>query len=256
MAVSGKNCGLELRRDKCEVWSKGALNTIDSRIKRNSRDGLEILGAAVGSPRFVASSKQKRVQKIEKLLENLGYINDPQCALGILRSCLDASKMVYSLRCNTPSEEAINIFDEFDSFQRTTFENILGTVLSNESWHQACLPINKTGIGIRRASDQIKAAYICSVSQSATLVELITGQIPTADHTFSKMIDEINGLSISQLTQSKIQEVFDEVAVNTLIENQTSEREKARLLSLSATIRSMAIGFWASISCQTSFVEL
>ena len=66
----------------------------------------------------------------------------------------------------------------------------------------------------------------------ATLVELITGQSPTADHTFIKMIDEINGLSVSQLTQSKIQEVLDKVALNKLIENQTSEIEKARLLSL------------------------
>ena len=38
---------------------------------------------------------------------------------------------------------------------------------------------------------------------------------------------------MSQLTQSKIQEVLDEVALNKLDENQTSEREKARLLSLS-----------------------
>ena len=144
LTASGKTCGLELRRDKCEVWSKGALNTIDSRIKRNKSEGLEILGAAVGSPRFVASSKHKRVQKIEKLLKNLEYINDPHCALGILRSCLGPPKMVYSLRCNTPSEEAVNIFEEFDSLQRTTFENILGSVLCNESWHQACLPINKT----------------------------------------------------------------------------------------------------------------
>ena len=37
LTVSGKSCGLELRRDNCEVWSKGVLNTIDSRIKRNSR---------------------------------------------------------------------------------------------------------------------------------------------------------------------------------------------------------------------------
>ena len=36
LTLSGKTYGLELRRDKCEVWSKGALNTIDSRIKRNS----------------------------------------------------------------------------------------------------------------------------------------------------------------------------------------------------------------------------
>ena len=40
------------------------------------------------------------------------------------------------------------------------------------------------------------------------------------------MIDEINGLSISQLTQSKMQEVLDEVALNKLIENQTFERKK------------------------------
>ena len=49
----------------------------DSRIKRNSRDGLEILGAAVGSPRFLASSIQKRVQKIGKLLDYVEYLNDP-----------------------------------------------------------------------------------------------------------------------------------------------------------------------------------
>ena len=88
------------------------------------------------------------------------------------------------------------------------------------------MPITKTGIGIPRASDQIKAAYIGSISQSATFVEPKIGQSPTADHTFTKMIDEKKiGLSISQ--------VIDEVALNKLIENQTSEREKARLLSLS-----------------------
>ena len=75
-------------------------------------------------------------------------MNDPHCALGILRSWLGAPKMVYSLRCNTPSAEAVNFFEEFDSLQRTTFENILWTVLSNESWHQVWLPINKTGIEI------------------------------------------------------------------------------------------------------------
>ena len=95
LTVSGRTCGLELRTDKYEVWSKEALNTIESRIKRNSKEGLEILGATVGTPRFVFSSIQKRVQKIGKLLENLKYINDPQCALGILCSCLGAPKMVY-----------------------------------------------------------------------------------------------------------------------------------------------------------------
>ena len=73
-----------------------------------------------------------------------------------------------------------------------------------------CLSLRQ--IGVRQASDQIKAAYIGSVSQSATLVEVITGQSPTADNTYIKMIDELDDLSISQLTQSKIQEVLDAVA--------------------------------------------
>ena len=93
LTVSVETCGLELRRENCEVWSKGPLNTTDSKITRKSRDGLEMLGVAVGSPRFLASSIQKRVHDIEKLLENLEYIDDPQCALGILSSCLDALKM-------------------------------------------------------------------------------------------------------------------------------------------------------------------
>ena len=101
-----KTCGLELRRDKCEVWSKGALNTIDSRFKRNSKKGLEILGASVGS-QLVATSISKRVQNIGKLLENLENINDPQYALGNLRSCLVAPKIVFSQHCNTPTEEAV-----------------------------------------------------------------------------------------------------------------------------------------------------
>ena len=83
--------------------------------------------------------------------------------------------------------------------------------MSNESWHQACLPINKTGVRFLQASDQIQAAYIGSVSLSDSLVQLITGQSPTADHIFfTKMIDELNDLSISQPTQSKLQEVLDE----------------------------------------------
>ena len=65
--------GLELRIKKCELWY---LNAIDSRVKRNSKEGLEILGAAIGNPRFVAASLRKRFEKIEKLLDNLPYLDE------------------------------------------------------------------------------------------------------------------------------------------------------------------------------------
>ena len=161
---------------------------MDKRIKRNSKEGLEILGAAIGKPSFVAASLRKRVNKIEKLL-NLAYLDDPHCALGILRSCLGPPKMVYSLRCNTPSDESSVILQDFDNLQRTTFENMLGTVISDNAWKQDCLPISKTGVGIRQPVDQLKAAFVGSVSQADVLVEQITCKKIT-DQIFKETVEE------------------------------------------------------------------
>ena len=191
------------------------------------------MGAAIETPTFVASCLEKRVKKIEKVIDNLGYIEDPQCALGILRSCLGAPKLVYSLRCNTPSAEINIILEKFDHLQRTTFENILGSVISDNSWEQACLPISKTGAGVRRSLNQFKAAYVGSLSQSANIVEQITGVNPTHEISFPDLVEEFSALGIPHLTQQRIQEQFDNTALSNLLECQTSTREKARLLSLS-----------------------
>ena len=119
LTVSSETFGLELRRDKCEVWSKG-LYTIRSIITRYRRVGFEILGAALGSPRFLASSIKKRVHKIEKLLEKVEYINDPSVLMAFYVVAWVHQKWRWSR-----SEEAVKIFQEFDSLQRITFENIL-----------------------------------------------------------------------------------------------------------------------------------
>ena len=106
---SGEKFGLKLRKDKCELWSIKSLTKIDSLIKRNCVDGIEILGAAIGSDAFVSSCLLERVKKLGELVDNLAYVDDRQCALGILRFGLGAPKMVYSLRCNSPSNESNKI---------------------------------------------------------------------------------------------------------------------------------------------------
>ena len=83
LSTHGNRCGLELRRYKCELWSITCFNAVDSKIKRNSKSGIENLVAAIGTPTFVASCIEKRVKKLKKVLDNLGYLEDPQCALGI-----------------------------------------------------------------------------------------------------------------------------------------------------------------------------
>ena len=108
LSTHGNRCGPELRRDKCELWSTTHINAVDSRIKRSSQSGIEFLGAAIGTHTFVASCLEKQVIKLENVLDNLGYLEDPQWAPGILRSRMGAPKLVYSFWCNTPSSESKN----------------------------------------------------------------------------------------------------------------------------------------------------
>ena len=77
--------------------------------------------------------------------------------------------MVYSLRCKSPSDESTKILRQFDSVQRATVEGILGVLMSETSWNQACLPIKKIGVGIRLSADQVQAAYFGFVFQSSVL---------------------------------------------------------------------------------------
>ena len=78
--------------------------------------------------------------------------------IGILRFWLGMPKMVYSLGYNSPSDEIKKILQKFDSVQRAIFERLLRVLMSDNYWDQVCLPINRTGVGIKRSAGQIQAA--------------------------------------------------------------------------------------------------
>ena len=113
-----------------------------------------------------------RVNKIEQLSNNLVYLDNPHKVLGIFRSCLCVPKTVCFVRCNTPSEESSVILQDFDNLQFTDFENMLDTVISDNARKQACVLVSKTGVGIRGPVDQLKAAYVRSVSQTESFSKL------------------------------------------------------------------------------------
>ena len=85
---------------------------------------------------------------------------------------------------------------------------------------------------LRQAVDQLKAAFVGSVSQADALVEQITGQKITDNQNFKETVEELKNLKISQYIQQKIQGALDDAAFSDLLDNQISSWEKTRLLSL------------------------
>ena len=73
----GEGCGLELRIEKCELWSPVDLNAIDNRVKRNSKEGLEIFGAAIGNPSFCCCIFEKKSQQNIKTARQPGVSRRP-----------------------------------------------------------------------------------------------------------------------------------------------------------------------------------
>ena len=111
---------------------------------------------------------------------------------------------IESERCNSPSDESNKILRKFDSVQRATFEGILGVLLSETLWDQACFPIKKIGVGIRRSADQVQTAYVGSVFQSSDFVGNLTGHNPTEDISFVKAVGELNEIKTTYPSQRKI----------------------------------------------------
>ena len=78
--------------------------------------------------------------------------------------------------------------------------NILGTVLPEESWIQATLPITLSGLGVRQCKDQYKASYVGSVLSSEDLVSKINGESLNCQ-VFQDLYSSIAQPDISNLSQ-------------------------------------------------------
>ena len=65
---------------------------------------------------------------------------------------------------------------EFDELSRSTLEQILTRPISNMAWDQASLPTKMSGLGITKANDIFKAAYLSSRMSSMNRTLAILGQ--------------------------------------------------------------------------------
>ena len=111
----GPDPGLHVRVDKCELWSSVELDRLKIRTKLNDISGLGVLGAALGAPEFVCKKINERIGKIRVLCQKMNYPADLNCALGIVRQSIGVLKMVYFVRCQTPTSTVIKSLKEFDT---------------------------------------------------------------------------------------------------------------------------------------------
>ena len=83
-----------------------------------------------------------------------------QVALYMLHRARDSCKIVCYLR-TTPQDFIQSFIREFDDELRSTFEHVLGLIVSAEQWEQA-YGVKSSGLGLCRASDVADAAYLAS----------------------------------------------------------------------------------------------
>lgn len=69
----------------------------------------------------------------------------------------------------------LKLFSAFDQSMYVSVSTMVGDPLIDRSWKKVSLPIFYGGLGIRLASLHTAAAYICSWSQSSTVIFNVLG---------------------------------------------------------------------------------
>ena len=177
--AEGPPLGLHLSPEKSTFWEGGRdlpSDPIGRNIPPAPRDGFEILGAPIGSDRFVSGCLDKKVDKISAIVDKLHLIDDLQSEYCLLRSCLSLPKFDYVARTTHPCLHAQSM-NRFDGLMREALGSVIGHPLDDKQWDQASLPVSMGGMGLRRGTIHSPASYISSIAHSFQLVTEILSPI-------------------------------------------------------------------------------
>ena len=235
----GPHLGLFIKDPKCELFSKGDLNSFPVQMKRSNTPNLVLLGAPIGDLIFCAKFIANLRTKSRGLLSRLQQIGpkDPQVAYLLLRFCGSFCKLVHLIRSTPPSlvAEALSLFD---SDIRRCFMECTSMDFSDVAWHQAQLSPSRGGLGLRSLYHHSSACFIASISQS--------GIVLGANHHLEQSIDDLNHV-IGDPDAVSVEDILDapprQRILSSKIEDQqlrmlfdlaSSPAQRARLLSVSS----------------------
>jgi len=237
----GNAIGLSLNISKCELISTRPTNLppIIGSFTHLHTDEANLLGAPLQPGPSMDSALNIHCANLERAVSRLKLISAHD-ALTILRNCLSAPKLNYTLRASPcAGNPRLTIFDEL---LRKAICSIANVNLTESQWLQASLPIRIGGLGVRSVSSLAPSAFLASAAGTSALQELILSSIPTN-------IDvEVSRTQVQWSTLCKLncpigmmahnQQSWDSLVTQTvhseLLANSSSRQDKARLLAVSA----------------------
>ena len=141
--------------------------------------GCNILGSYVGSPSYIQSCLESKLEKLQLESESIKNYPNKQVQHLLLRLCF--SQKINHLQRSIPPEYMTDFIGKFDLMKRDILENILGIRISDNKWFQCCLSTSDAGLGYQDVKRMAHPAYISSLVQCSNILEEISPTIFSSD---------------------------------------------------------------------------
>ena len=201
-----------------------------------------LLGVPLGSLDSISKVIMDKVNSLKIMGERLHHISAHD-ALILLRNSFAIPKLLYTLRTapcfHSPALKA------YDEELKSIVSNITNIHFSNDdpAWFQATLPVRMGGLGIRRAVQLAPSAYLASAAATCDLMQdILPGHLRSLP---SPSVDQAlwcwqvgHHTNPPDSDGAKFQQSWDfpraVACADSLLDNATDDRTRARLLAVSA----------------------
>ena len=182
LVKKAKKIGLEIGTDKTEIFYpsgsmfKRGLFPLEMKVVKG---GIIMLGAPIGSQKYISSFLDKKHNDLDLLLARLRRASSSigsQCTYLLLSKCLSFGKLVFHARTVHPSA-VVKHAVKYDQLIQDCFSLILPG-LTEDELTQCTFPLKDGGLGLRKLSGHCVPAFLAS---SAVALKFLKTDFTSAD---------------------------------------------------------------------------